>query len=301
MGGTTTDLAFFVCGSPVLDRDGMKVEGRRTLIRSLATRSIGIGGDSLLHVEKGDSGPVLETGPVREGRALAFGGARATLLDALNVLNSKDGMDEVAGNVAASQKGLAELGAILGVEASRAAEMAVDNATAKICAAISGMTEDINSRPVYTLRELKEYSDVRPERVCLVGGPSACVQNRLSQALNLDVTTLPLADVANAVGAALTRPSAIIQVFAHTGKRNLIVPELDVTESLPSHASLPYVEERALALLKDNLARNGIMNYPIQVTQSELFAVLADNGASAKDMRVTAQVVPGLATRLVRS
>ena len=61
------------------------------------------------------------------------------------------------------------------------------------------------------------------------------------------------------------------------------------------------MEERALALLKDNLARNGIMNYPIQVTQSELFAVLADNGASAKDMRVTAQVVPGLATRLVRS
>ena len=301
MGGTTTDLAFFVCGSPVLDRDGMKVEGRRTLIRSLATRSIGIGGDSLLHVEKGDSGPVLETGPVREGRALAFGGARATLLDALNVLNSKDGMDEVAGNVAASQKGLAELGAILGVDAVHAAEMAVDNAMAKICAAIEGMTEDINSRPIYTLRELKEYSDVRPERVCLVGGPSPCVQNRLSQALNLDVTTLPLADVANAVGAALTRPSAIIQVFAHTGKRNLIVPELDVTESLPSHASLPYVEERALALLKDNLARNGIMNYPIQVTQSELFAVLADNGASAKDMRVTAQVVPGLATRLVRS
>ena len=301
MGGTTTDLAFFVCGSPVLDRDGMKVEGRRTLIRSLATRSIGIGGDSLLHVEKGDSGPVLETGPVREGRALAFGGARATLLDALNVLNSRDGMDQLAGDVAASQKGLAELGAILGVDAVHAAEMAVDNAMAKICAAIEGMTEDINSRPIYTLRELKEYSDVRPERVCLVGGPSPCVQNRLSQALNLDVTTLPLADVANAVGAALTRPSAIIQVFAHTGKRNLIVPELDVTESLPSHASLPYVEERALAILKDNLARNGIMNYPIQVTQSELFAVLADNGASAKDMRVTAQVVPGLATRLVRS
>ena len=110
-----------------------------------------------------------------------------------------------------------------------------------------------------------------------------------------------MADVANAVGAALTRPSALIQVFAHTGKRNLIVPELDVTEALPAHAGLPYVEERALALLKDSLARNGIMNYPMQVTHSELFAVLSDNGASARDMRVTAQVVPGLATHLVRA
>ena len=301
MGGTTTDLAFFVAGSPVLDRDGMKVEGRRTLIRSLATRSIGIGGDSLLHVEEGAAGRVLETGPVREGRALAFGGEKATLLDALNVLNAREDLDQCAGNVAASQEGLARLAESLGTDSCTAATMAVDNAMAKIRAAVAGMTADINARPVYTLRELKEYSDVRPERVCLVGGPSACVQNRLARALGLEVETLPMADVANAVGAALTRPSALIQVFAHTGKRNLIVPELDVTEALPAHAGLPYVEERALALLKDSLARNGIMNYPMQVTHSELFAVLSDNGASARDMRVTAQVVPGLATHLVRA
>ncbi len=345
MGGTTTDLALFVAGSPVLDRDGMRVEGRRTLIRSLATRSIGVGGDSLLHIEAGPHGPVLETGPVREGRALAFGGEKATLLDALNVLNAPEVLnvpdvpaapaaeertemqseaqtgahaaaqgddesgtqqeacgtqtDQCAGDVAASQRGLEALGRHLGLSARAAAAMAVDNALSKIAAAIAALVADINAKPVYTLKELKEYSDVVPERICLVGGPAACVHKRLQQALGLEVVLLPMADVANATGAALTRPSALLQVFAHTGKRQLLVPELDVTEPLPAHASLPYVEERALAILKDMLTRSGIMNSPMQVTHSELFAVLNDNGSSAKDMRVTVQVVPGLATRLI--
>ena len=52
IGGTTTDLALFVAGSPVLDREGMTVQGRRTLVRALATRSIGIGGDSLVSLQE---------------------------------------------------------------------------------------------------------------------------------------------------------------------------------------------------------------------------------------------------------
>ena len=51
VGGTTTDVALFAQGSPVVDRDGMSVRGRRTLVRSLASLSIGVGGDSLLRVE----------------------------------------------------------------------------------------------------------------------------------------------------------------------------------------------------------------------------------------------------------
>ena len=51
MGGTTTDMALFVDGSPVVDRDGMRLEGRRTLVRALATVSIGVGGDSLITVD----------------------------------------------------------------------------------------------------------------------------------------------------------------------------------------------------------------------------------------------------------
>ena len=71
MGGTTTDMALFVDGSPVVDRDGMRLEGRRTLVRSLATVSIGVGGDSLITVNAaaGADMPLVrrvKVGPLRE-------------------------------------------------------------------------------------------------------------------------------------------------------------------------------------------------------------------------------------------
>ena len=88
MGGTTTDMALVVDGSPVVDRDGMVLQGRRTLVRALASVSIGVGGDSLLTVNGHGAGASLRVGPERQGPAVAFGGSSPTLLDALNVLHS---------------------------------------------------------------------------------------------------------------------------------------------------------------------------------------------------------------------
>ena len=70
VGGTTTDVALFAQGSPVVDRDGMSVRGRRTLVRSLASLSIGVGGDSLLGVEGQGAEARVHTGPLREGPAI---------------------------------------------------------------------------------------------------------------------------------------------------------------------------------------------------------------------------------------
>lgn len=299
MGGTTSDFALFLAGSPVVDRDGMKVMGRRTLVRSLATRSIGVGGDSAIFIESAaDRKAVLHVGPLREGPAMAFGGAKATLLDALNVLNSEDGLDETAGDVAASRKGMEELGGQARISALEAARLVFEDAARQLQTASSGLVREINSRPVYTLKELLEVRDIAFERVYLVGGPAPCVKNRLEQALGVEVTASREADVANAVGAALTRPSAMLEVYADTGKGTLVAPVLGLSEALPSHASPGYVEERARMLLQTELAREGIGNTPVEVASSELFAVLDDHGRGARDMRVSCQVVPGLSSRL---
>lgn len=88
MGGTTTDMALAVDGSPVVDREGMTLQGRRTLVRALASVSIGVGGDSLVCVDGHGAGASVRVGPLREGPAMAFGGTSPTLLDALNALHS---------------------------------------------------------------------------------------------------------------------------------------------------------------------------------------------------------------------
>ena len=295
IGGTTTDLALFVAGSPVLDREGMTVQGRRTLVRALATRSIGIGGDSLVSLQ--EDGCVC-TGPQRIGPAMAFGGTQPTLLDALNVLNAEGSElgsgDVCAGRTERSLAGLTELGVRSGNTAQELALAAWLDAALKISRAIQDLVDEINARPVYTLRELLGHMDVRPQGILLVGGPVHCLHRRLQSFVQLPVDPLPRADVANAIGAALTRPSAQLEVYADTGRKTLLAPALDLQEALPRTATLDYVKERALALLESQLAEEGIVDLPLEVAQADLFATLSESGAGARDMRVACQVVPGL-------
>ncbi|WP_293864282.1 hydantoinase/oxoprolinase family protein [uncultured Alsobacter sp.] len=51
IGGTTTDVASVENGWPRLDREGATVGGRRTLVRAVAMRTFGLGGDSEVTIE----------------------------------------------------------------------------------------------------------------------------------------------------------------------------------------------------------------------------------------------------------
>lgn len=321
MGGTTTDMALFVNGSPVVDRDGMRLEGRRTLVRALATVSIGVGGDSLLSVVAGAELPLVprvKVGPLREGPAMAFGGTQPTLLDALNVLNSSatttnspdvlpdtladtlpdpwaDPLaDAMAGDVAASARGIAALAAQHGMSAFDLAQWAVDDALRQVAAAAQALTEGVNARPIYTLAALKALREARPTHIWLVGGPACCVAHRLSRALGMPVQTPPHADVANAVGAALTLPTDALELYADTGRLVLTVPALDITERIGKSYSLNEARQRACGLLRERLEAAGEKGARVEVTEADIFATLDDAGFGSRDIRVVCQVVPGL-------
>jgi N-methylhydantoinase A/oxoprolinase/acetone carboxylase beta subunit len=45
IGGTTTDVALFAEGNPIVERQGIPLRGRPTLVKGLKTRSVVIGGD----------------------------------------------------------------------------------------------------------------------------------------------------------------------------------------------------------------------------------------------------------------
>lgn len=315
MGGTTTDMALFVGGSPVVDRDGMRLEGRRTLVRSLATVSIGVGGDSLIMVNAaaGADMPLVrrvKVGPLREGPAVAFGGTQPTLLDALNVLNSSDTSpsatttspdflaDALAGDVSASESGIAALAAQHGLSVLELAQMAVDDALQQVAAAAQALTEGINARPIYTLAALKALREARPTHAWLVGGPACCVAHRLSQALGMPVQTPPHADVANAVGAALTLPTDALELYADTGRLVLTVPALDITERIGKSYSLNEACQRACDLLRARLEAAGESGARVEVTEADIFATLDDAGFGSRDIRIVCQVVPGLSASM---
>ena len=86
VGGTTTDIALFADGAPLLEPKGVQIEEHKTLIRGLLTHSIAIGGDSHVRVIDGK----LVIGPERKGSAMAFDGPVPTPTDAMIVLGLAD-------------------------------------------------------------------------------------------------------------------------------------------------------------------------------------------------------------------
>ncbi|MDE7370183.1 MAG: hydantoinase/oxoprolinase family protein, partial [Desulfovibrio sp.] len=301
MGGTTTDMALFYEGSPVVDRDGMLLMGRRTLVRALAAVSIGVGGDSQLRPERMQDGSLaVHVGPVREGPAMAFGGERPTLLDALNVLAPADG---ICGDGAASRTGMEALAASLGTVlapggAAQLARLAVGDACDQVARAAYSLVEGVNARPIYTLAALKAVREARPTRACLVGGPASSVRPYLEKALALPVAIPPHAEVANAIGAGLAVPTAVLEAYADSGRGVYSVPALDLHERLGRHATLESVAERTRELLEERLAAEGVTDAAVEVVEADLFATLDDGGRGSRDMRVACQVRPGISATL---
>ncbi len=307
MGGTTTDIALVVDGSPVVDRDGMVLQGRRTLVRALASVSIGVGGDSLLAVNGHGAGASVCVGPERQGPAMAFGGSLPTLLDALNALHSfsqspkpEELAGELAGNISASLSGIEALARQCGLAPHDLAQRAVQNALEQINHAANDLVDGINAQPIYTLAGLRALQEAHPSRAWLVGGPAACIGPHLAAALGMPVDCPPHTAVANAVGAALTLPTDSLEVYADTGSGHLRAPALDLTESIRRGFSLDALGERARELLLQRLELAGADGATVEITEAESFATLDDNGFGNKDMRVSCQAVPGLAGLVVQ-
>jgi hypothetical protein len=293
MGGTTTDMALVMDGSPVIDWDGMLLNGRRTLVRSLATVSVGVGGDSLLTADSAG----VHAGPLREGPAMAFGGRRLTLMDALNVLNvACDG--PVAGDMPASTRGMAALAACCGRSLEDLAAATVEDGLGRIQKAATALVDRVNARPIYTLAALKAARQAMPERIVLVGGPAACVRERLEKRFGLPVETPVYADVANAVGAGLTLPTASLEIYANTGQGVLRAPALDLEERIGRSYTMEAAALRARELLAAHLAEEAMPNAVVEVLEADLFATISDSSYGAKDIRVACQVAPGIAGRL---
>ena len=293
IGGTTTDIALYAGGSPVLEREGMIVRGRATPVRALAASSLPVGGDSALSVAVGR----VQVGPVRHGPALAFGGSIPTLLDALNILE-----ETPSGNAQASREGLEALAAAHGLRAPDLAREAVRSALAAIAKAVREQLERINSRPVYTLEALLGAHRLAPKRVFLVGGPALLMRPLLEKGLELPVLCPPHTDIANAVGAAVSLPTTALELFADTAGKQAFAPVLGKTWPVDRSYSLEQAEEDARRLLREQLAVESGGHSPegqdVDVLESALFATLGAYGQGARDIRVICQARPGIACRV---
>ncbi len=231
VGGTTTDIAFWERGLPLMAKRGAFINGYPTAVRSFHMRSIGIGGDSRIHKLADGS---YQVGPEREGPAAAVGGSKATLSDALIVAGYVKFGDE--------QKAWQAL-QIFGGEPITEAGKIIASAVAAIQRVIQEMLVEWAKQPVYTVDDVIKGTEFVPEQLIGVGGGAPGLIKALGEAMQLPVD-IPLgAMVANAVGAAVARPTLSAGLRADTTDGFYIIPESGRREKLPHHFNKQTAEE----------------------------------------------------------
>ncbi|MFH0976920.1 MAG: hydantoinase/oxoprolinase family protein [Spirochaetota bacterium] len=289
IGGTTTDIAVFVFGAPLIERDGISLGGYPTLIRSLKNRSIGIGGDSAITVKDGK----VCVGPHRYGPCMADGGKRPSLIDAMNVR----GITEY-GDSKKSSEGINKLSETAGLPVKKLAEEAVNYAVQRIKDEIRSMLDEINQKPVYTIHEMIEGITVKPSRTYIIGGPAMALAKLLNH--GTEVTVPENYEVANAVGAALARPTFEAELFADTGSGKMIIPNIGIEKNVDIKYSTKDAKEDAIRYLIEYLKKKGLRteSKDIDIIESSCFRMISDFHSSGNDIRIKCQIKPEVAMKL---
>jgi N-methylhydantoinase A/oxoprolinase/acetone carboxylase beta subunit len=287
IGGTTTDLAVLIGRAPVLAPHGIAIGPYRTLIRSLETLSIGMGGDSAVRLKNGR----LTVGPDREGPALLFGGRVPTPTDALAVIG-----DIVHDDRERARAGLKSVADKMGVPIEALAEQVVETACRAMLEAAERLTAHINGKPVYTLHEFKEGYQVRPRSILVLGGPAPYFAKHLQRLTPMQVRVVPRWQAANAIGAALARTTCEVGLFADTEQRVASAPAENFLKPITDGYGLEAATAQALDLLRVKaLERGANPDYlEMEVVESQQFNMVRGFNTSGKNIRVRVQVKPGL-------
>ena len=286
IGGTTTDISVFADGVPLLEPSGVTINGRKTLIRGLYTKSIGVGGDSVVKIEKGN----IIIGPQREGPAAAFGGPFPTPTDAMIVEGIVD-----FGDHAKARDAIAGIAKILNMDVQAAAHAIVEKMAGMIADHVRKILAEINNKPVYTIHELLEGKTIQPKMICVAGGPAA-VAPVIAQNLGYPYSIPEHSEVANALGVALSRTTAEITILADTEKEELIISEEGRVQSIPRKFSLADAVEIGKNALREKAVLMGARPEDIimEVTESQSFNMIRDFYTTGKNIRVKVQIKPGL-------
>lgn len=289
IGGTTTDIAIFASGSPLIDKQGTSLDGIPTLVRSLQNRSIGIGGDSTIRV----SGRDVTVGPDRTGPCMADGGDVPALVDALNYKGIIKYMD-----TARSAEGLKKLSKGTKLNADDIAEKAVNYAIKTIRDEITRILDELNQKPVYTIHEMVHGHKIIPRKMYLIGGPARALSSVMSD--GIEILVPENYDVANAIGAALARTTFETELFSDTGKGIMLMPNLGIEKQVTRRYSIEEAEADAKKQTREYLEKSGyrIKETDINIIESTSFRMIDDFYASGNDIRVKCQVRPGVVMHL---
>lgn len=201
IGGTTTDIGLTLSGIPLLSAKGAQIGGFSTLVRSLAVRSIPVGGDSVIRTNDQDF--IIES--YRLGPAYCLGGKHPTPTDAMRYLKLID-----YGDLQLAEEGLASLippslrtPQFLHELASRIITRVVD----RIADAVDSLKREWQEEPAYKVWQVLHPHENKEFNTIVSGGGARGITEALGTRLKTSVQLGAFPEVSNALGTALARPT----------------------------------------------------------------------------------------------
>lgn len=285
VGGTTTDVALWQQGVPLFAQQGAQVAGYATAVRAFRLKSVGIGGDSFVRLENN----VVKVGPMRLGSAMSVGGPKPTVTDALVVAGRIDFGNRQLAVEAMRQLTLAEQ------SPEEVASLVLDEAVRCICHTVASMLKEQATEPVYRVEDIVHGTGFTIEQIIGVGGAAAGLVPLVAEKLGVTYELPRDGMVANAVGAAVARPTLDITLRADTAEGYYTVAELGIKNKLPSTS---FSLRDAYRLAEDHLAQlahtSGIVLGETEMIQSEEFNVIRGFSTIGKIVTCRFQVKPGV-------
>lgn len=288
IGGTTTDIALFIDGQPLLEPYGVTVMGRPTLIRALNSRSVGLGGDSRIRMIDQE----FCIGPERLGVPAAFTDCEitgATPTDAMVVLGRLDGdATRAAAALALLCPGLA---------AEECARRVLTAFAAAVQQAVVAMIDAVFARPVYTVSALLQRRRLVAAEIVAVGGPAAALRQELAAVFNLPCTVPEHYEVANAIGAARARPTLSASLYADSAAGTMAIAEIGLRRQIGRSFTMADAEEALLAAMRQLASTAGYRQQalpPVDFVEREELNTVRGFSAMGKIIALKAQIRPGL-------
>jgi len=285
IGGTSTDIALWRDGIPLFAERGARIAGYPTAVRSFWLHSVGVGGDSYVRREKGQ----LVVGPMRQGPAMAAGGPAPTVTDAMIVAGLADFGDKALALEAMRQV------AVEGQTPEEAAQSVLAEATDIIFTAIGAMIDERAAEPVYRVEDIVRGSRPVPQAVIGVGGAAVGLAPLVAQRLGVSCTVPARAMVANAIGAAVARPTLEVTLRADTAQGYYTIAEMGYRASLPTkRLTLDDARDLATRHLTERAAQAGIPVTAVEMTYAEEFNLVRGFSTIGKIMTCRLQIKPGV-------
>jgi N-methylhydantoinase A/oxoprolinase/acetone carboxylase beta subunit len=294
IGGTTTDLALILSGKPLLSSKGAKVESLLTHVRAFAVKSVAIGGDSAVNV----ADECVTVGPHRDGPAVCMGGFGPTPTDALRVL----GMTTI-GDSEKAQNAMQSVAVKLGCTAKEASQKVIDIVVEKIVFEVNEMFREWEQEPAYRIWEIVKKETLQAQNVVGVGGGAPPLVPLVARRLGARAVVPEYAPVANAIGAAVARPTLTLNLHIDTEQNEYMVAEEGLTGKITDKKMTPeQAEKLAKKLLAERAARLGIGEYACEaeVTYSEVFNMIRGWSTVGRLMDVRMEIPAGLLPSWVR-